>query len=227
MATTLTYRRTGLASMMGTGSTIEALAGLGALVLSIIGLADVAPAYMVAIAAIVLGAGLLFEGGFIAAEYRKLLAAATAGPIESPAGVTLDIAELGGGLSAQSLAGIAAIVLGILGLLGIAEPALMAIGAIVLGVGILLGSSAMSRLNALRIEAGTQHETARQVAHEAMSGAIGTDALVGVAAIVLGILALIGIASQTLNLVAMLTLGSALLLSGSALAARVMTAFWH
>jgi hypothetical protein len=46
--------------------------------------------------------------------------------------------------------------------------------------------------------------------------------LVGLAAIVLGILALLGINSVVLNLVALLTLGVSVLLSGTAFGARTM-----
>jgi hypothetical protein len=50
---------------------------------------------------------------------------------------------------------------------------------------------------------------------------------VGFSAIVLGKHALIGIPAATLDLVAMLALGAALLLSGTAVTARVIAAFGH
>lgn len=200
------------------GSSSAMLGGAAALVLSIIGLAGVVPHYMLTIAGIALGVGLLFEGGFIAAEYRTMLSASGA----TGAGAK---AELGGGLGAEALAGIAAIVLGILALLDIVPLVLMSITAIVLGAGVMLGSGAMARLNSLKVETSTTHETAKRVAKDSMTAAAGLQVLVGVAAIVLGILALIGLAPQTLALVAMLALGSSELLSGGAMTSRVLSYF--
>jgi hypothetical protein len=53
------------------GSTSVMLGGAGAGVLAILGLAGVAPTYLVATSAIVLGVAMLFEGGFVVAEYGK------------------------------------------------------------------------------------------------------------------------------------------------------------
>jgi len=202
------------------GSTVEALGGLGVMILSIIGLAGHAVHYMLAISVIALGVVLLFQGASIAMEYRKLVWAS----VDTETGSTEGV-ELGGGLSAQSLAGIATIVLGILGLLNIAPEILLSIAAIVLGAGAMLGSGAMSRLNALKVEANLRQETAKQVAREAATGTTGAQVLVGMSTIVLGILAVIGFAPPTLDLVATLALGSSVLLSGSAIAARMLTVF--
>jgi hypothetical protein len=199
------------------GSSSAMLGGAAALVLSIVGLAGVAPHYLLSIAGIALGAGVLFEGGFIASEYGRIL---DLGGTETSAKV-----ELGGGLSGEALAGIAAIVLGILSLLGIVPQVLMAIAAIVLGAGVVMGSGVMARLNALKIETSGNHETAQRLAKDAMSAAAGLQALVGLSAIVLGILALIGVASQTLTLVAMLALGAAALVSGGTIVTRVLAFF--
>jgi len=181
------------------GSTVEALGGLGVMILSIIGLAGHAVHYMLAISVIALGVVLLFQGASIAMEYRKLVWAS----VDTETGSTEGV-ELGGGLSAQSLAGIATIVL---------------------GAGAMLGSGAMSRLNALKVEANLRQETAKQVAREAATGTTGAQVLVGMSTIVLGILAVIGFAPPTLDLVATLALGSSVLLSGSAIAARMLTVF--
>ena len=199
------------------GSSSAMLGGAAALILSILGLAGVAPHYMLSIASIALGAGVLFEGGFIAAEYGRIL---NLGGAETSARV-----ELAGGLSGEALAGIAAIVLGILALLGVVPGVLMSIAAIVLGAGVTMGSGVIARLNALKIETSGNHETAQRLAKDAMSAAAGLQALVGLSAIVLGILALIGVAAQTLDLVAMLALGSSALVSGGSIVTRVLAFF--
>jgi hypothetical protein len=219
METVAVHQERRMEATLGSGSTVEAVGGLAAIVLAILGLVGVAPHYMLTIATIALGAGLLFEGGAIAAEYSRLLAETGAG--------RLTRSELRAGLSAESLAGIAGIVLGILALIGIAPETLMAIAAIVLGAGTLMGSGALARLNHVRIESTPEHEHAKLAAYESMRVAAGSQVLVGFSAIVLGILALIGIAAATLDLVAMLALGAALLLSGTAVTARVIAAFGH
>lgn len=216
MDTLVTSARAKELTLGGSGSAM--LGGAAALVLAILGLAGVVPHYMLTIAGIALGVGLLFEGGFIAAEYRTILSA-------SGATGTGAKTELGGGLGAEALAGIAAIVLGILALLNIVPQVLMSITAIVLGAGVMLGSGAMARLNSLKVETSATPETARQVAKDSMSAAAGLQVLVGLAAIVLGILGLIGLAPQTLALVAMLALGSSELLSGGAMTSRVLSYF--
>ena len=200
------------------GSTSVLTGGAAAAVLAILGLAGVAPGYLVAISVIALGVAMLFEGGFVAAEYGKILSRA------SDEGRKVKV-ELGGGLSGEALAGVASIALGVLGLLGVVPEVLIPIAAIVLGAGQMFGSGVVSRLNSLKIDASSEHETAKQVASEAMSAAAGLQVLVGLAAVVLGILALVGLAPLTLNLVAMLALGSSFLLSGGAIAGRVLSYF--
>ena len=200
------------------GSTSVMTGGAAAGVLAIVALAGVAPEYLVAVAAIALGVAMLLEGGFIASEYGKILN----GGGESGRRAKI---ELGGGLSGEALAGVASIVLGVLALLGVVPAVLVSIAAIVLGAGQMFGSGITSRLNALKIDASSEHETAKQVASEAMTAATGLQLLVGLAAVVLGILALVGLEPLTLDLVAMLALGSSFLLSGGAIAGRVLSYF--
>ena len=81
------------------------------LVLAILGLAGVVPMYMAFIATIVLGVALLFEGWALASRYSKLLS--------EMGGGLLTATELGGGITAEFLAGAAGVALGILALLGV------------------------------------------------------------------------------------------------------------
>lgn len=213
-----THERNTFKELTFGGSTSVMTGGAAAGVLAILALAGVAPGYLVAIAAIALGVAMLFEGGFVAAEYGRILNAGSNNG-------RLAKVELGGGLSGEALAGVAGIVLGILALLGVVPAVLISIAAIVLGAGQMFGSGITSRLNALKIDVSSEHETAKQVASEAMTAATGLQLLVGLAAVVLGILALVGLEPLTLDLVAMLALGSSFLLSGGAIAGRVLSYF--
>ena len=79
---------------------------------------------MASIAAIVLGASLIMSGLGITAEYKKL--------ITSTAGKNFE--WLGSGLTVELLGGIAALVLGILALIGMESVMLLSVDAIALGV---------------------------------------------------------------------------------------------
>jgi hypothetical protein len=204
---------------VGSGSTAEIIGGIAAIVLTILGLANVAPGFMLPIATIAVGAAMLFEGGSVAAEYSKVVSEASEG--------TFQTTEIGGGMTADMLAGIAGIVLGILALLGLDAAVLSASAVIVFGTALSLSSGMTSRLNDLKVESSGAQATAQRVAHEAVSAAAGTQVMVGLAAIVLGILSLVGIAPMILTLVALLAVGASVLLSGSALGGRLLTIFRH
>jgi hypothetical protein len=206
-----------VAESIASSSVAETIGGIAAIVLAILGLAHIDPTLMLPITTIAIGAALLFEGGSIAAEYSRIISTST----ES----SMQVAEVGSGMTAEMVAGIAGVVLGILALLGLASVILEASALIVYGTALALSSSMMSRLNDLKIEVSDAHPTAQKIAHEAVSAAMGTQLLVGLAAGVLGILALIGIAPMVLVLVGLLAIGASLLLSGSAIGARLISMF--
>jgi len=199
------------------GSTTEALGGAAAAILAILGLTRIIPTDMAAIAALALGTAFVLSSGLLAAEYSKVMSRSGNTP--------LGAAEYGGGLGAQAVAGIAAVVLGILVLLGADPVVLLPVAAIALGVGMALGSGAVSRINAVQLQAPGDHEVAAKLAHGAVSMATGAQIMTGVAAAVLGILALIGFAPLILALVALLGMGVMSLLSGSAVAGRMLSIF--
>lgn len=192
------------------GSTAEAVVGAAAVVLAILGLANIWPGYMAGIATIAVGAALLFEGGAIASRYRDLV---------RRTGAT----EVGGGVSAEILGGAAGIALGILSLMNVMPATLTPIAIIIFGGALLIGSAATSRLNAL--SSWRMSERARDVTREAIEMASGTEVLVGIGAVVLGILALLGMAPRTLVLIALLALGATVLFSGSAISSRMLNIF--
>jgi hypothetical protein len=199
------------------GASTEAMTGAAAIVLAILGLANIAPLLMVTVSSIALGASLILDGAAVATEYSRILSHNGNGAIQS--------AELGGGISSQIGGGVAGVVLGVLALVNINPMVLMPIAAIVLGATTVFSSSVSTRLNALKIETSGDHDIAKRVAREALTSATGMEVLVGLAAIVLGILSLVGLAPLTLTLVSMLALGASILLTGTAVIGKMLSVF--
>jgi hypothetical protein len=206
-----------IAESVGSSSVAEIVGGIAAIVLAVLGLANVNPTLMLPIATIAIGVAFLFEGGSIVAEYTDVISKST----ETGA----QVMEVGSGMTAEVVAGIAGIVLGILALLGLTSIILVASALIVYGTALALSSGMMSRLNDLKIEVSGANATAQKFAHEAVSATMGTQVLVGLAAGVLGILALIGIAPTVLVLVGLLAIGVSQILSGSAVGTRLISMF--
>jgi hypothetical protein len=194
------------------GSITEAICGAAAVVLAIIGLVGTMPGYMASIATIAFGVALLAQGGAVAARYSRLLRETTPAEWEARA-------EISGGMGAEFLAGGAGVVLGVLGLLGIGTATLIPIAIIVFGGALLLGSGATVDLSS--IAEPTPQERFAHVARQAMVAASGAQVLLGIAAIVLGIIALAGIDPVVVTLVALLVLGASVLFSGSAISSRM------
>lgn len=193
------------------GSTLEAVAGSAAVVLAILGLIGVAPGLLAAIAAISVGAALLSEGSAVATRYRDLVS-----------GVSGEPGELGAGMTAEILGGIAGIALGILALVGVSRWPLLGIAAIAFGGSLMVGSWLITALNQARIGSGRDapRPAAEHAARQAMKAAAGPQVLVGLGAVALGILALIGLSSHALTLIAFLSVGGATLLAGAVVTSR-------
>lgn len=200
--------------LLAGGSLAEALGGAGAVVLGILGLIGVLPVLMASISAIVIGGALLFGGGTLAARYARALSRTASDEIAEASA---------GGLAFEALCGVAGIALGILALLGIAPFTLLGVAAIVLGGGLALASGATARLEDLLQRSGLEAGGLRS-SQEALRAAGGAEVMIGLAAVVLGILSLSGVAPLTLILVAMLGLGVTVLMSGSSIASRVLPA---
>jgi hypothetical protein len=203
------------AAAMEVGSAGEAVAGAAALVLTILGLLGLLPVTLAAIAAIALGAGLLVGGAAMTRRYSGGMASAEMSRARQ---------EIVSALGMQAIAGVAAIVLGILALLRIDPLVLLSISVLVLGGALLAAGAGMARLARsarwLRGDPGRFGET------EGLYPATGWwEAEIGVGAVVLGILALTGHDPITLTLVALLSVGTALLVGGSLLTARLFSYF--
>jgi hypothetical protein len=194
------------------GSITEALCGIGTVVLAILGLAGLVPGYMAAVATLAFVVALLAQGGTLAARWSRLIRETA--PYEwDPR------AELGGGMGAEIVAGGAGVVLGVLALLGIGTITLIPIAVIVFGGALLLGSGATADLGT--ISAPTPHERFAHAVRQATVAASGAQVLLGLAAVVLGILALVGVDPITVSLVALLVTGTSALFSGGALSSRM------
>ncbi len=115
------------------------------------------------------------------------------------------------GLLTEGAAGIAVIVLAIIGLAGISTGVLVSIATIVIGVGLMVQAfnsaaqnSKLMAVNAVTNPTGTE-----------LAGEVMVDCLCGLTGIVLGILALVGIAPTHLVPPALIVFGGALVLSGA------------
>jgi hypothetical protein len=210
------YERRVSMEVVTSGSMIEATAGFAAIVLSILSLVNILPMYLVPIATLVIGIGLLFEGGAVAFRYWRL-------PDEISAGRWASM-ELAGGMIADFIAGITGVVLGILAILGTVPLLLATVSVLVFGGALVLGSGLTSRLESL--EYGIEVEGSKRAFYGrnrlGKFAAVSTQIVIGFAAIVLGILSLIGILPATLTTIALLVMGFSALLSGSAISNRIM-----
>jgi len=180
----------------------ESITALAAIVLAILGLVSVVPNLMAAIITIVIGAGILMQGAQTVGEYSRV----------SPAGVPQ--AALSGGWAAgitlEFLAGGTGIVLGILALFS-NTAALVPAALIVFGGTLLLNGAVMTGRGSNLPQA--ELTAADTVSAEMFAVAGGAQIMVGIAAMVLGILALIPIQNMVLTLVGLLAVGAALLVA--------------
>jgi hypothetical protein len=197
------------------GPMTEAGAGLAVMVLAILGLAGVAPAYLAAIATIIVGAALLLQISNTAAEYSWAFG--------KTGGAMVSAAELGGGMTVGFMAGGVGIVLGILALLGIATAVLLPAALIVFGSTLLLSAGVTAQVSWHRIGMSEADTAVQAMAREAATAASGAQALLGLATLVLGILALTLPGGGALVLVGLLAVGASLLLTSAAVAGAALS----
>jgi|688.fasta_scaffold600215_1 hypothetical protein len=192
------------------------IAGAAAVVLSILGLAKIYPELFVAIATIAIGVSLLLKALAITAEFPRLLSETSGSRVEA-----------GSGISVEFIAGATGIVLGILALLGVEFQPLVSIAVIVFGAGLIFGTTIIKSVNELKAQVSGAESSVQKVMHEIVSATMGTQLLVGIGAVVLGILSLIGFMPLVLTLVALLAIGGATLLTGSAVTGRMFSLIKH
>jgi len=198
--------------------TVEGIIGLGAVGATIVGLSNVAPELLMAIACIAVGVALAFEGGAISARYSAIQGMAE--------GYThTDASARWGGMTMLFLAGAVGITLGILSLLGIAPMILVPSAAIVFGSALILDSGANARLSVPEARHSEEFKSRENIIKETAYASAGIELLLGIGSIVLGIVALNGIYPLVLSLVAMLSIGAANLLTGAMIGGRMSSVF--
>jgi hypothetical protein len=185
-------------------------------VLAIIGLTGMQPQWLLAAATIAVGVSFLIEGSTISSRLADLLHEHTEGRVQ--------MAELGAGTTSETLAGVAGIALGILGMLNVVPAVLLPIAAIVYGGAALLGSGANVSINRMAAMHQEESAMAHRVMRQVVNTTTGLQVLVGLGAIALGIIGLAGLYPFVLALVAMLGISGAFLLSDTALASRMAAA---
>jgi hypothetical protein len=146
------------------------------IVLAVIALAGVSVHLLASIATIVIGVGLMVQAFNSAAESPNLTTASAG-------------ADHGGEVMVDCLCGLTGIVLGVLALVGINAAHLVPAAPIVFGGALLLGGSISMRPRNLPSVSPTR-ET-RIVSFQGSAAPSGLEILIGIAAIVLGILSLI------------------------------------
>ncbi len=151
--------------------------GAGALSVGIIGLAGLAPSILAGIGVIIVGLLFLAVGVQSLQSTRQVL---------MKAGVSASDGA-GLGLSAESAAGGAGVILGILSLLGVIPAILDGAAIIAFGAAFILSASSQARMAQAAIkEGGEEHTVLAQALPNAASGLL----LIGAADLVLGILAI-------------------------------------
>jgi len=190
------------------GSMVASLLGIGAIVLAILVLAKLYPNFMLHIGVIAVGVALLLESSAVASRFTGIMTGWSRSGLFNAVG-------MGGGLGIGFMAGVAGIVLGILALIGY-QPAILIPSAIIaLGSSLVLGSGFTARLDAMALEATGEHPHLRDLGYETIAAAFGMKSLMGLGAIVLGILALLGFHTMILSLVATLALSFTFFATGS------------
>jgi hypothetical protein len=183
----------------------ETVGGLALVVLSILALAGIYPALLISIAAIVAGVAVVFMSLALSREFTNALSVSGRGVIASEAG----------GVGAGTIAGIAGIVLGILAILDVARPTLIAVALIVFGAAVFLDFLMAANARALRMTSWTAPAESGRVALTAAAGSEMASVLFAIALVVLGILALTGVQSEILIAVAFLSFGGYMFLKGT------------
>jgi hypothetical protein len=128
---------------LGGGVTIELMGGLATLVLGILSLIGIAPGIMLAALTTTGGAALILSAGVV--QRLNELQASLVNPEASASVRSVTRMAVFSAASGQFLAGVAVIVLGILGLVRVGNPVILsAVGILVLGAAITLSGTALA-----------------------------------------------------------------------------------
>jgi hypothetical protein len=194
---------------VGGGMSASAVIGLGTLALGVVGLVGILPFTLLYIAVIAAGAAMVIEAGAFAAKFNDAVAAISRNRGEEIAVET--------GISAEALGGVAALALGILALVGIHPLLFASIAMIVVGAALILDVMPKARMSGL-MRSGF-YDTGASAQETVMAGT-GSQFLLGIGVLALGILAVVGIAPLMLDLVAAIAIGCAIALGSGAIGYR-------
>jgi hypothetical protein len=197
------------------GLLTEGAAGIAVIVLAIIALAGVSVEGLTSIAAIVIGVGLMVQAFNSAAEHSKMMTASAATAAHG--------AEFGGDVMVDCMCGLTGIVLGILALVGTGAAHLLPPALIVFGAALLVGGAVSARPRTVAVSGPGTEVSA--VTYQGSAAAGGMEILIGLAAIVLGILSLLMTAGWVLLLVGFIAVGAAMLLVSATFSGAVMRLF--
>ena len=193
------------------GLLTEGAAGIAVIVLAVIALAGTSSGALASIVTIV-GVGLMVQAFNSAAENPKVTAANAA-----------SVPDLGGEVMVDGLSGFTGIILGILALVGINPPYLVSSALIVFGGALLLsGAIGLPPRASQSTVSGSQ---AQVVSYQGSAATGGMEILIGIAAIVLGILSLIFVGSWVLALVGFIAVGAALLMVSATFSGTILRLF--
>jgi hypothetical protein len=199
------------------GSIGEGIAAIGAVALGILALIGIFPQILIPIAAIAIGTAFFLEGGTIVRQITKF--------VSESRNIRSD--TFSGGITAELLAGVVGITLGILALLRIVPIILLPVVAVVCGAALIVGGTITARLNSMALEMLNESERVKKVSHETISAAANIRWLVGLGVITLGVLGLIGIEPLILSTIAFLSVGFVNFLIGTAISGRMINLLAH
>ncbi len=157
-----------------------------------------------------IGVGLIVQAFNSAAENLRISGASAGG-------------DLSGEVMVDCLCGVTGIVLGVLALVGVNIAHLLPAALIVFGGALVLGGAISMRPRTVPMVAAGSEPRMISVAGSAATG--GMEVLIGIAAIVLGILSLILTGAWALVLVGLLAVGAALLLVSATFSGAMMQVF--
>ncbi len=207
------HREMSAAKVVRGGSLISGIAGAGTVILTIFGLSNVMPDLMIPLAIIAVGAAFLFEGGAVAARFSDFLTETSKS--------RRDVPKLGTGVTVEVAGGVVGAILGILAILKVLPLILTPVAILVYGVTLIFGSGVATWFDSLLTARTGEHEVYSKSAHDAMVASAGVQFILGLAGIVMGIIALVGISPYIMGLTALLCIGFAVLVTGTALSARM------
>ena len=199
------------------GSLSEGIAAIGAVVVGILALIGILPTILIPIAAISVGAAFFLEGGTIVRQISKFVSESS----------SVRMNTFSGGITAELLAGMSGIALGILALLQIVPIVLLPIVAIVCGLALIVGGSITARLNSMALDMLNENENLKKISHETITAAANIRLLMGLGVITLGVLALVGISPLVLSTIAFLSVGFVNFMIGTAISGRMINMLAH